>query len=135
MRRSALLVVPSRRETFSLVTAEALASGTPVVATECGGPEEILTDDTGQLAQVNDRPRWRLPSRPALAARSIDRRFGVMQSSGSESRLPLERLGRCMSGHGARARQARRRRYRDRASTQSRRRTGPCGIRGGGGAA
>jgi len=54
MRRSALLVVPSRRETFSLVTAEALASGTPVVATRCGGPEEILTEETGQLTEVDD---------------------------------------------------------------------------------
>jgi len=54
MRRSALLVVPSRRESFSLVTAEALASGTPVVATRCGGPEEILTPDMGALVPVDD---------------------------------------------------------------------------------
>jgi teichuronic acid biosynthesis glycosyltransferase TuaC len=54
MRRSALLVVPSRRETFSLVTAEALASGTPVVATRCGGPEEIITPETGELTDVDD---------------------------------------------------------------------------------
>lgn len=40
MRRSAVLVVQSRRETFSAVTAEAIACGTPVVATRCGGPEE-----------------------------------------------------------------------------------------------
>jgi glycosyltransferase involved in cell wall biosynthesis len=54
MRRCGLLVVPSRRETFSLVTAEALASGLPVVATRCGGPEEIVTPETGELANVND---------------------------------------------------------------------------------
>lgn len=54
MRRSALLVVPSRRETFSAVTVESLASGTPVVATRCGGPEEILTPETGLLVPPED---------------------------------------------------------------------------------
>jgi teichuronic acid biosynthesis glycosyltransferase TuaC len=54
MRRSAVLVVPSRRETFSAVTAEAIACGTPVVATRCGGPEEIITPETGLLVRVED---------------------------------------------------------------------------------
>jgi glycosyltransferase involved in cell wall biosynthesis len=54
MRRSALLVVPSRREIFSAVTIEALGSGIPVVATRCGGPEEILTPTTGRLVPTED---------------------------------------------------------------------------------
>ena len=54
MRASAMLVVPSRRETFSLVTAEALACGIPVVATRCGGPEEIVTPNVGRLVAVDD---------------------------------------------------------------------------------
>jgi glycosyltransferase involved in cell wall biosynthesis len=54
MRHSALLVVPSRRESFSSVTAEAIACGTPVVATRCGGPEEIITAMTGRLARPED---------------------------------------------------------------------------------
>ena len=54
MRQAAVLAVPSRRESFSAVTIEALASGTPVVATRCGGPEELLDDATGKLVPVDD---------------------------------------------------------------------------------
>ena len=54
MRQAAVLAVPSRRESFSSVTIEALASGTPVVATCCGGPEELLDDSVGRLVPVDD---------------------------------------------------------------------------------
>jgi teichuronic acid biosynthesis glycosyltransferase TuaC len=54
MRRSSLLVLPSRRETFGAVLAESLACGTPVVATRCGGPEDIVDDDVGVLVEPGD---------------------------------------------------------------------------------
>lgn len=54
MRSARVLVVPSRRESFSSVTIEALACGTPVVATRCGGPEEILDENTGVLVDPED---------------------------------------------------------------------------------
>jgi teichuronic acid biosynthesis glycosyltransferase TuaC len=95
MRQSALLVVPSRRETFSLVTAEALASGTPVVATRCGGPEEILTEETGQLTDVDDAAALAIAIESTLA-RTYDRaalrryaveRFGSVAASDRLGRL------------------------------------------------
>lgn len=54
MRRAAVVVVPSRRETFCSVAVEALACGTPVVATRCGGPEEVMPSDSGCLVPVDD---------------------------------------------------------------------------------
>lgn len=47
------LVLSSRHEGFSLATVEAMACGLPVVATRCGGPEEIVADGkTGLLVDV-----------------------------------------------------------------------------------
>lgn len=54
MRRAHVLVVPSRRESFSAVSMEAIACGTPVVATRCGGPEEILDGSSGVLVEPED---------------------------------------------------------------------------------
>ncbi|HET9530056.1 MAG TPA: glycosyltransferase [Blastocatellia bacterium] len=54
MRRCAFLVVASRYETFSLVLVEAMACGKPVIATRCGGPEGLVTSETGMLVPVDD---------------------------------------------------------------------------------
>ena len=54
MSESALVVLPSRRESFGSVLIESLASGTPVVSTRCGGPESIVDDTVGRLAAVDD---------------------------------------------------------------------------------
>jgi teichuronic acid biosynthesis glycosyltransferase TuaC len=54
MAESAVLVLPSRAESFGATLVEALACGTPVVATRCGGPEDIVTPDVGELVPVGD---------------------------------------------------------------------------------
>jgi len=54
MRRSTLLVLPSRRETLGAVLIEALACGTPIVATRCGGPEDVVTEAVGRLVPTED---------------------------------------------------------------------------------
>jgi glycosyltransferase involved in cell wall biosynthesis len=64
MQESAVLVLPSRAESFGAVLVEALACGTPVVATRCGGPEDIVTDDVGILVP---------PENPEALAAAIQR--------------------------------------------------------------
>jgi teichuronic acid biosynthesis glycosyltransferase TuaC len=54
MARSATVVLPSRAESFGSVLIEALACGTPVVATRCGGPEDIVEDTVGRLVPTED---------------------------------------------------------------------------------
>jgi L-malate glycosyltransferase len=54
MQKSSLVVVPSVYETFSVVAAEALASGVPVLSTRCGGPEEFITNEVGMLVAPSD---------------------------------------------------------------------------------
>lgn len=54
LHQSALLVLPSRAESFGAVLVEALVCGTPVLATRCGGPEDIVTDDVGVLVTPED---------------------------------------------------------------------------------
>ncbi|MBV8857740.1 MAG: glycosyltransferase family 4 protein [Acidobacteria bacterium] len=83
IRRSALVVIPSSYETFGRSGAEALASGVPVVATRCGGPEEYVHEGTGLLVPKED---------PAALAEGI--RAGLER----ERFLPAEELARRTRG-------------------------------------
>lgn len=51
-----IYAMPSRHETFGVVFAEAIASGKPIIATRCGGPEFIVNDGNGLLVDVGDVP-------------------------------------------------------------------------------
>ncbi len=51
LHKADILVLPSQVETFGMALIEAGACGVPVVATDCGGPEDIVTSEVGFLAK------------------------------------------------------------------------------------
>jgi glycosyltransferase involved in cell wall biosynthesis len=53
MHNSHCFVLSSNYETFGVVLIEALASGLPIVATSCGGPQEIVDESNGILVKPN----------------------------------------------------------------------------------
>lgn len=58
-RAADVVLMPSRHETYGLVAAEALASGTPVAAHDVGGLSTLIRDDVdGMLVQGLDPERW-----------------------------------------------------------------------------
>lgn len=50
LNQADLFVLPSEVETFGVVVIEAMAMGIPVVATRSGGPEDVITEISGELA-------------------------------------------------------------------------------------
>ena len=59
-----VFVLSSRTEGFSIACVEAMACGIPVVATQSGGPEEILEGEAGILVPIGD---------PAAIADALER--------------------------------------------------------------
>jgi glycosyltransferase involved in cell wall biosynthesis len=47
-------ILTSKHESFGVVYAEAIACGKPLIATKCGGPEDIVNDENGLLVEVGN---------------------------------------------------------------------------------
>jgi glycosyltransferase involved in cell wall biosynthesis len=82
-----LFVLPSRRESFGLVLAEAMACGLPVVATTAGAIPEVVKDGvTGLLVPPDD------PEGLAEAINSLLGDPARMNDMGAQGRARVERL-------------------------------------------
>jgi len=55
MMKSDCFVLSSNFETFGVVLIEALACGLPLIATRCGGPEDIVNEKNGILINVGNQ--------------------------------------------------------------------------------
>jgi glycosyltransferase involved in cell wall biosynthesis len=92
LRNSDVLLVPSLMEGLPTVVLEALASGVPVVATDCGGVSEAMTDGREGLlvaprdAEALARALERLWRDPELRAR-----MGEAGRQTATSRFELDR--------------------------------------------
>lgn len=62
MKRCDAFILSSHKESFGLTVCEALAEGKPVIATRCGGPDDMITNDNGLLVE---------PNNPAMLARAM----------------------------------------------------------------
>ncbi len=102
MRHLDVLVAPSHQEPFGTVLSEAMAVGTPVVATRVGGLAEVVEDGvTGLLVEPHDPAALAAAvvqvyaRREAMGAAGLvaARRFGADAYSERVGRLLLELLG------------------------------------------
>jgi glycosyltransferase involved in cell wall biosynthesis len=57
MQEARCLVLCSEVETFGVVLIEAMASGLPLIATDCGGPSDIVSDEVGILVPKGNIPK------------------------------------------------------------------------------
>jgi glycosyltransferase involved in cell wall biosynthesis len=85
MRHLDGLVAPSHQEPFGTVLAEAMAAGTPVVATRVGGLAEVVADgETGRLVT---------PGRPDELAAAVLDVLGRRAQMGAAARARAQRFG------------------------------------------
>lgn len=86
LRIADLLVVPSRAEPLGLVALEAMASGTPVLATRAGGLPEIVDDEVGALVDPDDSQGI---ARSVL--RAITEQWKISKASAAKEKIRSER--------------------------------------------
>lgn len=102
MRHLDVLVAPSRQEPFGTVLAEAMAAGTPVVATRVGGLAEVVADGvTGRLVTPGDPAELAAAvlevladrERMSAAARDHARQFGADAYADRVEAILLDAVG------------------------------------------
>lgn len=89
-REAVASILTSDEEGFGLVVVEAMASGVPVVATRCGGPEEIITDEVdGFLVDCGDVAGLARRLEDLACNRDNNLKMGSMARTTAESKFSL----------------------------------------------
>lgn len=90
-----IFVLPSIQETFSIATVEAMAACKPVIATKCGGPEEIVIDgETGFLVPPMDPEALAEKSLTLLANKELAYKMGNAGRKRVEEMFTVENMVR-----------------------------------------
>jgi hypothetical protein len=96
-----LVLVPSRRDAFGLTVVEAMARGVPVIATRCGGPEELVDDGvTGFLVPIDDVDAMAARAAELLADPARARALGDAGRARAHRYHPDENLRRALATYG-----------------------------------
>ncbi|HEY6633030.1 MAG TPA: glycosyltransferase family 4 protein [Rhizobiaceae bacterium] len=91
-RRLSLYVAPSRNEGFGLTPLEAMASGTPVVASDAGAyAEMVVQGETGAVTPAGDGEALTAAIRPYLADPALAETHGKKALAHVRSQFPLSR--------------------------------------------
>jgi glycogen(starch) synthase len=91
--RAAVVAVPSHREGFGVVCAEAMAHGRPVVAAAVGGLLDLVADEeTGLLVPPRDVPALRAALKRLLADNELRSRLGANARRRAEQELSWDRV-------------------------------------------
>ncbi|MEK6782648.1 MAG: glycosyltransferase [Bacteroidota bacterium] len=91
-KQAALVLNFSDSESFSLTCIEAMFIGRPVIATKCGGPEEIITPGVdGELVEVRNQKQMVLALRKLLSNAHLRENYGERAHASVSSKFRLEK--------------------------------------------
>lgn len=90
-KQASLVLNFSDSESFSLTCIEALYIGRAVIATKCGGPEEIITSGvTGELVEVRNQEQMMLALKKLLSDETLRRTYGEQGHAAVSEKFSLE---------------------------------------------
>jgi glycosyltransferase involved in cell wall biosynthesis len=93
-REASLFVLSSDEEGLGIVVLEAMASGLPVVATRCGGPEMVVAHgETGYLVNIRDHVELAQRMKDILTNSMLARHMGERGRKLIEKRFSLKAAG------------------------------------------